>query len=104
MVSDFFPQPKTSEGEHLQLLVSNLSYSSFLGPLLVGQIQRGSIRKHQNLICVGKERNKNFKVSNIQVYNSSVVLSLQKRMQVRLLFWQALKVAILEILSYRPPP
>ena len=36
---------------------------------MVGQIQRGSIRKHQNLICVGKEKNKNFKVSNIQVYN-----------------------------------
>ena len=69
MVSDFFPQPKTSKGEHLQLLVSNLSYSSFLGALVVGQIQRGSVRKHQNLICVGKEKNKNFKVSNIQVYN-----------------------------------
>ena len=69
MVSDFFPRPKTFEGEHPQLLVSNLSYSSFLGPLLVGQIQRGHISKHQNLICVGKEKNKSFKVSNIQVYD-----------------------------------
>ena len=69
MISDFFPHPKTFEGEHPQLLVSNLSYSSFLGPLLVGQIQRGRIRKHQNLVCVGKEKNKNFKVSNIQVYD-----------------------------------
>ena len=69
IISDFFPLPKISEGTYPQLLVTNLAYSSFLGPLLVGQIQRGNISKHQNLTCVGKEKNKNFKVSNIQVYD-----------------------------------
>ena len=69
IVSDFFPEPQIEQGEDLQLLVTNLSYSMFLGPLIVGQIKRGRIRKHQNLLCVGEQKNKNFKVSHIQVYH-----------------------------------
>ncbi len=69
MVSDFFPQPKITQGDQLQLLVTNLSYSSFLGPLLVGRIQRGTVTKHQSFVCVGREKNKNFKITNIQVYD-----------------------------------
>ena len=69
MVSDFFPSPKISPGNDTQLLITNLSYSTFLGPLAIGRIQRGSISKYQNLTCIGKDQNKNFKVTNIEVYD-----------------------------------
>lgn len=71
MVSDFFPPPKISPGEELQLLVTNLTYSSYLGPLFVGRIQRGSIKKNQQYACIGPEgKPKNFKVSAIQMYDA----------------------------------
>ena len=71
MASDFFPVPKVSEGENFQLLVTNLSYSTYLGAQLVGRIQRGTVKKHQQLVLCDKEaRNKNFKVSNIQIFDA----------------------------------
>jgi GTP-binding protein len=71
MVSDFFPPPKIFPGEELQLLVTNLTYSSYLGPLFVGRIQRGSIKKNQQYACIGPEgKPKNFKVSAIQMYDA----------------------------------
>ena len=69
MVSDFFPPPQTSLGKDLQLLVTNLSYSSFLGPLFIGRIQRGSLRKNENFVCLGKEKKQSFKISHIQIYD-----------------------------------
>ncbi|MEE2743385.1 MAG: GTP-binding protein, partial [Bdellovibrionota bacterium] len=71
MASDFFPTPKISEGENFQLLVTNLSYSTYLGAQLVGRIQRGTVKKHQQLVlCDKEEKNKNFKVSNIQIFDA----------------------------------
>lgn len=71
MVSDFFPQPKISPGEGLQLLVTNLSYSNYLGPLMIGRIQRGKIvRQGQFAWCGENGKTKNFKVASIQVYDA----------------------------------
>jgi GTP-binding protein len=70
MVSDFFYAPKVSEGSDLQVLVTNLTYSSYLGPLFVGRIQRGTIRKNQQYACIGADsKPRNFKVSAIQMYD-----------------------------------
>ena len=70
MVSDYFPPPRVSEGENLQLLVTNLSYSSFLGQLIVGRIQRGKITKNARYThCDKEEKNKAFKVSNIEIFD-----------------------------------
>ncbi|MBF0207993.1 MAG: GTP-binding protein [Oligoflexia bacterium] len=84
IVSDFFPSPAISPGVKLQLLVSNLSYSQYLGPLVIGRIQRGFIRKGDNYVRVGEAKNgKNgnsgnngnncntiFKVSAIKVFDA----------------------------------
>jgi GTP-binding protein len=71
MVSDFFPQPRVSEGPDLQLLVTNLSYSPYLGPLAIGRIQRGSIKKGGNYtLCDADAKNKNFKISAIQEFSA----------------------------------
>ena len=70
IVSDFYPEPQIEQGENLQLLVTNLSYSEYLGPLLVGRISRGTVTKNQNFIrCDVDGKNKSFKVSSIQIYD-----------------------------------
>ncbi len=67
--SDFFPEPKISAGENLQVLVSNLSYSPYLGTLIIGRIQRGTIQRLQQASWCGRDnKNKTFKVTSVQIY------------------------------------
>jgi GTP-binding protein len=72
MVSDFFNEPKINPGNGLQLLLTNLSYSPYLGPLMVGRIQRGSVKKAYTYTWCGEtdQDRKNFKVTSIQVYQA----------------------------------
>lgn len=70
MTSDYFPSPKILEGNDLQLLVTNLGYSPYLGALSVGRIERGSIKKGQNVSLIQKEKSTNFKVSSVQIYDT----------------------------------
>lgn len=69
MTSDFFLAPKINEGKGFQLLVTNLTYSSYLGQQAVGRIQRGKVKKNKSYSLVGEEKNKNFKVSDIQIFD-----------------------------------
>lgn len=69
MISDYFHAPVVSDGPDLQLLVTNLGYDQYLGTMMIGRIQRGSVKKHQTVTLVGKEgKNKNFKVTSLQVF------------------------------------
>ncbi|MBT3980300.1 MAG: translational GTPase TypA [Bacteriovoracaceae bacterium] len=71
MISDFFPAPKVQTGENLQLLVTNLTYCSYLGAQLIGRIQRGVVKKHSQYVHCNKDgKNKTYKVSNIQIYDA----------------------------------
>ncbi|MCK5073122.1 MAG: GTP-binding protein [Bacteriovoracaceae bacterium] len=68
-VSDFFTEPKISSGNNLQVLVSNLSYSPYLGPLMIGRIQRGSLKRLEQIAWCGKDGiTKIFKVTSVQVF------------------------------------
>ncbi|OIQ19668.1 MAG: GTP-binding protein TypA [Bacteriovorax sp. MedPE-SWde] len=69
MTSDYYPEPERDEKSDLQILVTNLTYSKFLGQQFVGRIKQGTIIKNQQFSCVGAEKTKNFKVSNIQIYS-----------------------------------
>ncbi|MCR9206537.1 MAG: GTP-binding protein, partial [Halobacteriovoraceae bacterium] len=69
MASDYYPIPKFDKEGELELLVTNLSYSSFLGTLSIGRIQKGNIKKHAQATLIGKDKRKNFKVSSIQVFD-----------------------------------
>ncbi len=67
---DFFIPPAIEQGENLKLLVTNLSYSPYLGQLAVGRILRGSIKKNQQYTRIAShDAKKNFKASNIQVFD-----------------------------------
>lgn len=70
MVDGYFPDPDISEGEGFQLLVTNLSYSTYLGQQIVGRIQRGTVELNKQYTWMGKEnKTRNFKVSNIQIFS-----------------------------------
>jgi GTP-binding protein len=74
MVSDFFPSPRVSEGPDLQLLVTNLSYSPYLGPLAIGRIQRGSIKKGGSYtLCDVDKKNKASKITAIQEFSALAI-------------------------------
>ena len=69
MASGYFPSPKINPGVGFQMLVTNLSYSNYLGPLVVGRIQRGTINKFGNVSLIGEDgTSKNYRVANIHVY------------------------------------
>ena len=71
MVSDFFPEPQVEEGENFQMLVTNLSYSNYLGAQVIGRIHRGAVKKHQQIVLCDKDgQNKGQKITNIQIFDA----------------------------------
>jgi GTP-binding protein len=50
----YVPEPKVSEGP-LQMQITSLDYSSFLGRIAVGKIARGSIKEGQNIALMQAE-------------------------------------------------
>ena len=70
MAGDFFPTPKENSNEELQMLITNLSHSTYLGSQIIGRIERGVIKKNQQIVLCDKDKtNKNFKASSIEIYD-----------------------------------
>lgn len=69
LVSDYFPKPRVQLEGGLQLLVANLSYSNYIGQLLIGRIQRGKIKLGQSLMWIGENSKKQFKVTSLQIFD-----------------------------------
>lgn len=81
MASDYYPPPKIGIGPDLQILLTNLSYSSYLGPLVVGRIARGSIKKSQQYTwCDVDRKDKTFKVTAIQIYDGLGTVDVESAM------------------------
>jgi GTP-binding protein len=70
LVSDYYPSPNYDKNGPAQLLVTNLSYSNYLGSLMVGRIQRGSISNSKQLAHIPADgKVKNFKVTSLQIFD-----------------------------------
>jgi len=64
-ILDNIPAPE-EKGENLQLLVTSLDYSDFLGPIAIGRVFSGKIRVGQNFItCKDNVNSKPMKVTKI---------------------------------------
>jgi GTP-binding protein len=64
------PPPAYTSSEPFQMLVSDLSYSDFLGRLAVGKVIHGSVKSREALVCLGEGGEKtNLNVSRLQVYD-----------------------------------
>lgn len=77
-IIELVPPPKIAEGEPLQILVSNLSYNSFVGRLAVGRIRSGSIKVGDELVATQEKGNKKFKVSALFQYHVNQPVQVQQ--------------------------
>lgn len=63
------PPPSYNPLAPFQMLVTNLSYSDYLGRLALGPVFNGEVSKNQNLVCLGPDQKpRPLKVSSLQVY------------------------------------
>ena len=63
------PPPAYASSEPFQMLVSDLSYSDFLGRLAVGKVIHGSAKSRETLVCLGEhERQTGLNVTRLQTY------------------------------------
>jgi len=70
------PQPKVEEGqtnEAFQMMISNLSYSEYVGRLAIGRVLSGKLKRGQRVIrrgidAAGNSVNENFSISRIYTY------------------------------------
>jgi GTP-binding protein len=57
LMVNFLPAPRIEEGSDLKVLISNLSYSDYMGRLSVGRILSGSVVRNQTLYALGEDAN-----------------------------------------------
>ncbi len=63
------PPPSYHPQEPFQMLVTNLSYSDYVGRLAIGRVFNGSAKISDNLVCIGKDQTpRPLRVSSLQVY------------------------------------
>ena len=62
------PPPRAILDAPLQMLISNLGHSDFLGRLCIGRIHQGLIKTGQNVMVVGKDSRKTVRVQDVMVY------------------------------------
>jgi GTP-binding protein len=60
--------PMVHEGAELQMLISNLSYSDYVGRLAIGRIMQGSAKRNQRVIKRTADKNIGFTVSRAYTY------------------------------------
>lgn len=64
-IIEHVPEPKVSEGP-LQMQITSLDYSSFLGRIAIGRVERGSIKVGQNImLCKEEGKNTRMKVREL---------------------------------------
>ena len=64
----YIPAPSFDDVEPFQMLVSDLSYSDFLGRLAIGKVVNGNASTNDSLICVKEDRTEPIRVTRLQVY------------------------------------
>ncbi len=61
--------PQYNDEEPFQMLVSDLSYSDFLGRLAIGKIINGHASIHDQLVCVGEDGVSSLRVSKLYTFS-----------------------------------
>ncbi len=55
-IVEYIPAPQTDTAQPLQLLVSSLDYSDYVGRIAIGRIERGMLRQNQEIVvCSGED-------------------------------------------------
>ena len=76
-IIDYIPSPVYDDEEPFQMLVSDLSYSDFLGRLAVGKVINGSVSTNDSLVCMKVEGEEKLRVTRLQAYDRPVFKEVQ---------------------------
>uniref|UniRef100_UPI001C3028CC EF-Tu/IF-2/RF-3 family GTPase n=1 Tax=Chitinophaga sp. GbtcB8 TaxID=2824753 RepID=UPI001C3028CC len=68
-ILEYVPEPKIGEGT-LQLQITSLDYSSFLGRIAVGKVTRGTIKENQPISLVQADGIKKTRVRELYIFES----------------------------------
>jgi GTP-binding protein len=72
-ILETLPAPQFNDEEPLQILVTNIGYSDYLGRLSIGRVVNGSVKKGENLVRIGEGGVEYpIKLSAIQVYQGLI--------------------------------
>ncbi|PIS11514.1 MAG: translational GTPase TypA, partial [Bdellovibrio sp. CG10_big_fil_rev_8_21_14_0_10_47_8] len=77
-IIELVPPPKVELGKPLQILVSNLSYNSFVGRLAIGRVRAGKIKVGDDVLCTMEQGNKKLKVSALYQYHVNQPVQVQE--------------------------
>lgn len=78
-VVSYIPAPSYDDEEPFQMLVSDLSYSDYLGRLAVGKIINGSATVNDSLVCINeKGEHVPLRVTRLQLYKGPQFVESQK--------------------------
>jgi len=76
MILDKVPGPLHDPAEPFQMLVSDLSYSDYLGRLAIGRVHHGKVRSNDALVCLPENgRPIPLKLTKLQTYDGLKVTS-----------------------------
>ena len=76
-IIDYIPAPEYDDEEPFQMLVSDLSYSDFLGRLAIGKVINGSVSTNDSLVCLKDDGEENLRVTRLQSYDGPVFKEVQ---------------------------
>jgi len=69
-IIDYIPAPTYDDAEPFQMLVSDLSYSDFLGRLAIGKIINGRANMYDSLVCIQEGNvHKPLRITKLQSYD-----------------------------------
>jgi GTP-binding protein len=69
------PPPRVDTAKPFQMLISDLSYSDYLGRLAIGKIYNGKAIANDSLVCVGESgESRPLRVSRIQTYRGASIV------------------------------
>lgn len=70
-ILEHIPGPSYDDEEPFQMLVSDLSYSDFLGRLAVGKVINGTAKANDTLVCVKENGTETLRVTRLQTYEGN---------------------------------
>jgi GTP-binding protein len=72
------PPPQINDTNSLQVLVSNITYSSFVGRMAVGRIRAGSVRVGDEVVAAQESGNRKFRVTALYQYHVNQTVAVQE--------------------------
>ncbi len=76
-IVSYIPAPEYDDEEPFQMLVSDLSYSDFLGRLAIGKVINGSVSTNDSLVCLKEDGEENLRVTRLQAYDGPAFKEVQ---------------------------